>query len=108
MLGRPAAPVADRVFGPPEDPRMYQLIEETLGTEMHGVTERKLQVPTEVLLDVGNPIRNNPHQSPNSLYGWYEYKPSRNGEMVGLWHWIAHKLFFKRSQALNTIAQLGA
>ena len=75
---------------------------------MHGVTERKLQVPTEVLLDVGNPIRNNPHQSPNSLYGWYEYKPSRNGEMVGFWHWIAHKLFFKRSQALNTIAQLGA
>jgi hypothetical protein len=48
VFGRPVAPAADRVFGPPEDPRMYQLIEETLGTEMHGVTERKLQVPTGI------------------------------------------------------------
>ena len=44
MLGRPAAPVADRVFGPPEDPRMYQLIEETLGTEMHGVSVNSLSL----------------------------------------------------------------
>jgi len=28
FASRPVAPAADRVFGPPEDPRMYQLIEE--------------------------------------------------------------------------------